>query len=188
LAAICRILDNNELLSRIVDFEIGSEALSMENCIWRLTIKQENGYDCEDEVEFIASHFYVLDDSELARLSNCNVESTVDLLERILSSRCLRLQSGTVCRTKTVWLNLFHRVEENIRIFMIMWIADFLTSSGISQFLASISIEDVNTNIWESVCGRLRCELPNSNLHDNRFGTLVFRYQGEMNSKESSCI
>jgi hypothetical protein len=100
-------------------------------------------------------------------------ELSVDILERILSSGnlCLEDEDSLVEFISSLghdFSNLYRYVE-----------CRFLSLKGINDFLACVSFEELNFYIWESICGRLRCEVENRNLNVKRFrsrNVSVFRY------------
>jgi hypothetical protein len=113
----------------------------------------------EEELNFIASHFYMFGASDLERLKGRGV----GVLERILSSPNLVLKDEDSLVEFIASLGeecsfLYHYVE-----------FQFLTAKGIEQFLSSFSLEDIDSFLWQSICRRLRREVPNVGLKNKRF-------------------
>jgi hypothetical protein len=157
---ICRSLDNDELLNMIFEIELGDKDPSFFNCVSDLKFLEENGGDMENKVQFIASHFCELDESELERLKDLSV----DTLERILTSPNLCL------RDEDTLLEFISSLGEKYSTLYGCVECEFLTLSGINEFVYKISgEEEINLRIWNSICRRLQCDLSNRNLVGNRF-------------------
>jgi hypothetical protein len=159
LEILFRNLGNDELLNRIVDFEIGPGCVTVDNCLSRLAIRVRNKCNCEDELRFVSSHFWQLNSSHLERLK----ESKVDVLERIVSSEnlCLRDEDSLVEFISSLGKeceNLYNYVE-----------LQFLSFNGIQRFLQCFSPENINRCVWESICRRLQYKLLDCKLDSKRF-------------------
>jgi hypothetical protein len=164
-------LNNCEMLNKLDKFQYGDEDLSVCNCIERLKWKENRG-NCDAELEFIASHFYMFDSSELEQLKSFGV----NLLESILSSENLLLKDEDslvdfISSLGGEFSTLYNYVH-----------CRFLTLTGINKFISSISSEEINSCIWGSVCRRLQYEVCDWNLHDKRFAEMrigeAFPFEG----------
>ena len=60
LLKLSQDLENEELYSLLIDFNLSSEPISVSNCISRLHMRSGLGMKCEEEISFIASHFFEL--------------------------------------------------------------------------------------------------------------------------------
>jgi hypothetical protein len=169
LRKLALLLDNDELGSRTIGFELAKEVSTVSNCVSRLRMKAESNCDFEDELEFIASHFYEIESCELEKLK----ELSADILELVLSSGnlCLNDEDSLVEFISSLGSegsHLYPYVE-----------CRFLSLKGIDTFLSCVSFGEVNSSIWESICRRLRCEVENRDLNVKRFrsgSVAVFRY------------
>jgi hypothetical protein len=163
---LAQVLENEELISRILSFELRKESITISNCCSRLRIKIDAKCDFEEEVEFIASHFHEFDSCELDKLK----ELDVGVLEHILGSDnlCLEDEDSLVEFISSLgeeYSNLYNFVE-----------CRFLSVEGIDKFLSLNSFEQVNFCVWESICRRLRLEIVDQNLSEKRFRYKNFPY------------
>jgi hypothetical protein len=120
-------------------------------------VKSRLELDRSDELEFIASHFYEVDQSSFEDFS-------IEWLEEILMDDSLRMESED-------WLldylishgSLGHRLLCHVRY-------EQLSVSGICKFLSNISVSDITFQLWDNVCYRFRHRiLPEStNSYRNR--------------------
>jgi hypothetical protein len=159
------VLDNDEILNRLIEFELGKE-LSNSNCIRRLKQKEESKCKFGDELEFIASRFYEFESSELEVLRGFSVE----ILAKVLSSEnlCLKDEDSFVEFISSLgeeYASLYDYVEFR-----------FLSVKGIDQFLGSFSLEGMNERVWDSICRRLRYQISGLTLNEERFGSQRFEY------------
>jgi hypothetical protein len=166
LKSLFVILDNEEVLNQIMEFEVGNEEIGIDNCLLRLKCKEECNFDCEEEIEFIASNFYRFNSLHLETLKKFRVE----ILERILNSAnlCLKDEDSLVEFVSSLseeFSTLYDYVEVR-----------FLSPKGIDLFVSSVSLENINICCWKSICDRLRCELLNRHLEGKRFGASNFAY------------
>jgi hypothetical protein len=155
---LSRILENEELLGRI-SFELGEESITICNCCSRLKVKTDGRYDIEEEVEFIACHFYEFESRELDKLKELNI----DVLERIFGcdNLCLEDEESLVEFISSLgeeYSSLYGFIE-----------CRFLSVEGIDKFLSLISFEELDLRLWESICRRLRLEILDRNHGDKRF-------------------
>jgi hypothetical protein len=98
----------------------------------------------EEEIEFVASHFY-----ELEGQSDFLVGIDLPTIERVLDSRMLRLTDedsllAFVCNHFCDPRPLLGYVQ-----------SEYLSVSGISRFLEHISVDNLDSHIWSSLCRRL---------------------------------
>jgi hypothetical protein len=164
LMRIGNIIDNEELVTKCIEQEHGKENLSISNCIRRITIKEEFGHEIEEEMKFIAKHFYEFQNKEeLKTLSN-------EILEGILSSEslCLLDEDSLVEFISSLgheYLNLYRYVE-----------CRYLSKSGIEMFVSGIDESRIDAELWGSICRRLQCEVSFQKLSEPRFKVKSFHY------------
>jgi hypothetical protein len=164
VSMIGEILENEELLGLVVEFKDSLEAISVSNCISRLKAKERYGVKVEEELKFVASHFYEIDENELKDLK-------IDLLEAIVSHSDLRLSD------EDSFLNFIWSLGEEYSAFLGYVECRFLSVSGIDKFVCKVSEEniDIDSRIWNSICRRLQCEIVDREVNCNRFAGAVFR-------------
>jgi hypothetical protein len=164
---VFRILENEELQKEIDDFEFGKGEVDINNCISRLENKVRNKCNIDEELNFIASHFYMFNSRELERLKNNKIE----VLERILSSENLLLKDEDslvefISSLGEEYSELYDYVE-----------FEFLSVKGIETFLSCFSLESIDSILWESIFRRLRYEVCNCKSWNKRFTSKdVFPY------------
>jgi hypothetical protein len=129
-------------------------------------LKERGGLNCNDEIDFIASHFHMFDSSGLESLKSVNVST----IESILSSQNLLLEDEDslvefISSLGEEFSTLYNYVE-----------CRFLTLNGINKLIKLISkeFEGLNCCVWDSICRRLQCEICNWNLDDERFSKHEF--------------
>ena len=96
LEACARELENDELLGRIISFQLDPENVSMANVVDRIRIKREFHGDCQSELDFVASHFFEVGLDVLRCLS-------VSDLELVLTNPLLKLESELRCDCVARW-------------------------------------------------------------------------------------
>jgi hypothetical protein len=75
LGTIARKVHNKELLNKCVEYGIEKEKMTLVDCIDRVKVREEFEYSIEEEIEFIASHFYALNTDKLRDLKPETIES-----------------------------------------------------------------------------------------------------------------
>jgi hypothetical protein len=149
LLSIAESIENRELLGRIRSFEMSfSEPLSIDNCWSILNKKNKYEVECEEELDFISSNFYEMKTEDLKN-------QELEILERILSRNCLRLESEDelvelINELGIGFESLYNFVE-----------CKYLTKKGIEDFINLLENERIqmNNEIWTSICNRLRCDI-----------------------------
>jgi hypothetical protein len=172
LQCVFEILDNEEVICRLIEFQECKEDFTISNCIARIKLKRGNMRSFENELEFIASNFHQFDLSELEKLK----EFDVDILEEILSSQNLLLKD------EDSLVEFISSLGEEFTVLYDYVVFRFLTSKGITQFLSSFSIEGINSCLWNSISSRLSCEICDWDLDDKRF----IGYNSECSSKRKT--
>jgi hypothetical protein len=156
LRGIGYTIENEEILSKCVEYELGKEDISVSNCISKIETKEEFGCEIEEELTFIAKHFYELDLSKLTTLSHETVEVIVSHNDLCLEDEesLLKFLSGL----GSEYSNLYGYVE-----------CRYLSLSGIEEFLCEIDETAMDQRVWGSICRRLRCELSDRKRSEPRF-------------------
>jgi hypothetical protein len=152
---IASALENEELLRKCAEFVEKGE-LSVENCVNRLKTKEEFGCPLDEELEFVAKHFYEVDTEELRELKQETIESIVSHEELCLEDEESLLEF--VGSLGEDYSSLYGYVE-----------CRFLSLEGIETFLGRVDGAAINQRVWSSVCRRLRCELSGRELYEPRF-------------------
>jgi hypothetical protein len=144
LLEIVEWLCNSEVVSKLIEFKIGAEPLRISNVIDRLLLKSKNFQDISIEIEFISSRFSCFDIESFGRLDSSH-------FERIVSSTSLRIDSE----------DLFEEMILSLGFIECLGYVDcrYLSPSGIDRLLNSISLSSMNSQIWDSICARLRCNI-----------------------------
>jgi hypothetical protein len=143
---VCENLENDELLRALLMDDLG---LSVSTVTGRLLqLKATNG-DCEREIEFTASHFAEMSDSDIALIG-----SDICLLSAIVSNGSLIIQDEDwlVCllsgfsQVQPAYFSLFGDVR-----------FEYVSESVIGDFIKLItkSFDYFSFSIWERLCDRL---------------------------------
>jgi hypothetical protein len=148
LERLGKMIDNEELIRKVVDYGIGKESLSVSNCIENIRLKEEFGCEVEEELKFIAEHFYEVNQDEVKTLRNSTVEAIVSHENLCLEDEESLLEFISSLGEEE--LNLYGYVE-----------CRYLSLEGIEKFVEGMNEEMIDGRIWRSICGRLRCELSN---------------------------
>ena len=165
LKSISYLLENLEVYSAVVGFELRKEAVSVENVLRRLETKVHYCLDCSEEISFFASHFYEFDADSVSSLDVCD-------LERILCASELKLKDENSLVDMIV--HLCERDEEYHTLFRYVQI-EYVDLSHLNIFLEHVYPDRVDSYIWERICDCLRgqfcsdCKPLPHRLHDSRF-------------------
>jgi hypothetical protein len=156
LRRLGKVLDNEELVKKCVEHELWKEGISVSNCIDKVETKEEFGCEIEEEMKFIAKHFYEVDKAELKRLKK-------ETLEAILSDEDLCLEDEEslvefIASLGEEYSTLYEYVE-----------CRFLSLEGIERFLEGIDEKSINGGVWGSICRRLRCGASDQGPYGFRF-------------------
>jgi hypothetical protein len=133
-------MGNNELDSVLFAFKLGRTVLNKSNVISRFIQKFSRRAPFEEELTLIASHFY-----ELGSIESFSVEQ----LEIILQNEYLKLESED-------WLLHFIRSLGSDYHILLRYIrCEFPACESMPLYVESISLGDVDSILWFSVCRRL---------------------------------
>ena len=145
LEACARELENGELLSRIIDFQLAGD-VSMSNVVDRIRIKNEFRGDCKGELDFLASHFVKAELDVLKHLS-------LSELEQVLTNPQLRLESEDQLYDAIV--SLAGENGDEVLALLRHVQCEFLNESKLDEFLDRI-FPDLVVTVWGSLCSCLR--------------------------------
>jgi hypothetical protein len=153
---IAKVLGNRELCTKLISIQVGDVSLSLSNVLERLELLKF--FECcySNEIEYLASNFYQLDP---------NIFQSIDFddLELILSNNSLQLlDEDSLLNFILNHESTFHSLLRYVR-------SEYLSVSGINLFLNSISLDDVTSDIWISLCHRLRSSNSISPYPTSRF-------------------
>jgi hypothetical protein len=84
LQRIGKILENDELVSKCVEHELGKRDISVSNWNGKIETKEEFGCEIGRKLDSVASHFYEIDTSELRGLNTETLQPSVDFLRTYL--------------------------------------------------------------------------------------------------------
>ena len=147
LEACARELENDELLGRIVSFQLDPENVSMANVVDRIRIKREFHGDCQSELDFVASHFFEVELDVLRCLS-------VSDLELVLTNPLLRLESEDQLYDAIVSL-AGERGDGVVALLRHVEFA-FLSESKLGEFLDRVFPDLIDVSVWGSLCECVR--------------------------------
>jgi hypothetical protein len=133
-------LKSDELGRLLFDFAFGGD-LNQRNAVSRLLLKSNRFLPIDEEVEFIA--FRLEEIEGLGRLPP-------SLLEIVLESSSLRIESEDWL-LDLIW-GLGNEYESLIRCIR----CEFLSRRGIEKFIEAITLDRIDSVLWNSVCCRLR--------------------------------
>ncbi|OHT08080.1 hypothetical protein TRFO_23523 [Tritrichomonas foetus] len=119
--------------------------LTIDNVFDVLTIKKMNKVSYNDEISFLASHFFEIDEKKVAELSYDDINS-------ILVHPNLRTQSedslfdfvNELATQNSHYFGLFENIE-----------FCYLSNSKIRVFLDNSNVENMNSGVWKAISKRL---------------------------------
>jgi hypothetical protein len=164
LLDICGSIVNRELSEVLIDFWIGDAKMSKSNVIERLLMKRLHSTSISSEIDFIASHLSDFDSSVLKVLDS-------EVMDEIISSSSIRIENEDFLLDLIVslgHLNLLCRIQ-----------CAFLSVSGIDRLLGCVSLSSINSELWTSLCDRLRCSVEVRRVNLRRYDwSRLFEYEG----------
>jgi hypothetical protein len=145
---LCCQLKNDELSEEFSKRFLANKDIELTNCIERYRIKREMNIDYSCELEFIASHFHMIDKTSRDELRKTEVD-------KILQEASLELETEDwLVSYLIVRGSDFHELFRHVRF-------EHLSVSGIDEFLRHFSYSNVDEDIWVSLCRRLRHRIVN---------------------------
>lgn len=123
LCKISKELDNDELNAALLHLTGDDESISLENCLIRLRTKMDLGIDVTTELNFIAAHFYEIDNDDLSELSfdeldavlsrsSLTIKGENELLDFIFS--LLPTDSNYMRLVNIIWMRSTSRSSSNV--------------------------------------------------------------------------
>jgi hypothetical protein len=154
--ALAKCLGNQELSEQLMEFARKPEELGLSNVSERLSVAESLGVYRLPEIEYLASHFYEVDVNVLKTLSH-------SCLREVCRSDKLQLES------EDSLLNSILELGRDYFGFLDSVRSEYLSVSGIDRLLNTISIEDVERELWSSLCRRLRLSVKPESIPESRF-------------------
>jgi hypothetical protein len=157
---IGKSLGNRELCDCLMEFTGTFGEVNMSNVLDRLSLSHFLDVASLSEIVHLASHFYGVDETILRRLDR-------DDLKAVLRSDQLRI------RTEDSLLDfVLGYAGDSVDLFGCVR-CDHLSVSGIARPLSAICFGDIDDNLWDSLCRRLRSFVQRSDIGQPRpVGTL----------------
>ena len=155
LEACARELENDELLSRILSFQLDGD-ISLSNVVDRIRIKSESHSDYTSELDFIASHFSEVGFDVLQSLR-------VGDLELVLANPLLKLESEDKLYD-TIML-LVRENGDDYTVLLRCVEVTYLSESKVKEFLDRIFPDMVDASVWASFS---ECVCRFCGLHANK--------------------
>ncbi|KAK8870689.1 hypothetical protein M9Y10_008576 [Tritrichomonas musculus] len=149
IAEIIEILDNDSIETN----EIGCQAKITMNNVFHLIKKHEqyclfNSKALQDEIDFISSHFFLLDESQEEELKNIKINT----LEIIIKNHKLQLKS------EDQLISIINKLYSNNSKYSFLYeYVDFsnVTVNKITEFLKIYNIDDLTHDSWKNLSLRL---------------------------------
>jgi hypothetical protein len=153
LARIAKSLGNCELSESLMAMKREEGELSSTTAFDRLSTASFLEVSGREEIEYLASHFFEIGRDELKSLS-------FEDLGKVVRSENLRLSSEDSLLDFLIWLG-----GESLNLLGCLR-SEYLSVRGIDQLLTILSPEELGTELWTSLCRRLRLPL-DSSVTDN---------------------
>jgi hypothetical protein len=160
---IAKSFGNSELCETLALFRTDGEEVNSSNVVERLSLREFLEVSIAAELDYLSSHFYEIDVNVVKQVSH-------EDLNKILRSAQLRISS-----------------EDSLLDFILDLGADYfdllgglhceyLSQSGMSRLLDSISRSEINDELWGSLCRRLLLFPSSEQLPDSRFHVKDFAF------------
>ena len=147
--SIAQELENRSLCGNILN--LTGKELTVETCVDRLKEMSSYGVACDEELEFIAAHFYEIEREKLKEID-------LDLLNEILFSDSLVLESEDALYEFVA--DLFRTNEDNqdayFRLFSALWF-ECLSVENVKSFceICGHFLHEMDSMMWEHLSMRL---------------------------------
>ena len=146
LEACARELDNDELLGGIIDFRLDDD-LSISNVVDRIRIKHELHKEFQEELDFLALHFFEMASDSLNKLSSSD-------LELVLANPLLTLASED--RLYDTIVSLADEKGDDFLILLRNVQFGYLSQSKLEEFLDRVFPNLVDASLWCGLCELVR--------------------------------
>jgi hypothetical protein len=160
---IAKIFGNSELCDTLTQFRTEGEAVNSSNVIERLSLREFLAVSVTDELEYLSSHFYEIDVNTLKAVSHGD-------LNKILRSDQLR-----ICSEDSLLEFILDVGCDSLDLLGSLH-CEYLSQSGMSRLLASISRWEIEDELWASLCRRLLLIVPSGQLPESRFHANAFPF------------
>jgi hypothetical protein len=178
--SVAKNLENPELCEALKGFRCDEEELSSSNVLDRLMLSRFLGVSSDDEIEYLAVHFEGIEHNILGQLNH-------NELRDVLRSDQLRLSA-----------------EDRLLDFLLDFGTDYfdllgclhteyLTQGGLRRLLETISQDQLDDDLWASLCRRLLLSggadtVPESRFHVKEFPFEHWRpFEGIVSHLTSEC-
>ena len=115
--------------------------------------------DLENDIEYIAEHFYELNETERRIIQKYDYE----IIEKILSHSKIQIE------TENDFIQFINELYlSDVKYSKLYSYVYFMNVSSemMKEFIKILDFDDISKEIWESVCYRLTCEIKNEELSD----------------------
>ena len=168
---LCALEFQNEEVLSYIGKQHENRMANVAEAIKRIHLKKEFHQRYDQELDFIASHFYELKFDAISKLS-------VDDMELILQNDALKL--GTEEQLLDIILELQSKVSESYSVLFRYIQFQYLEGEKLQKFLDSVYPDLVDVSLWRSICGCLERIAKARDLDDlvlsNRYMSDLFTY------------
>jgi hypothetical protein len=153
---VVECLGNQELIEQLMEFARPTGELTLSNVRERLSLADALDAPRFPEIEYLASHIYEVDINVLKSLSH-------SCLREVFGSDKLQLESEDSLLNSILGLGRgYFDFLGNVR-------SEYLSVSGIDRLLTSISIDEIDGEVWSGLCRRLRLSVKPQSILESRF-------------------
>ena len=179
---IMKILGNpNETLKFSLDIK---GEISFNNVISRMIYKNEMDLNYNDEISFIANNFEVMINNHYKELMSFDPA----IIEQIIASQNLKIKNEDSLFDFII--DLYQRSKKYSYLFQYVTFFN-VSQSSIEKFVNTFKIQDLDMQIWDQVCSRLKCKVSENSNFFNRYASekrpiikyLTDKYGGNIHSK-----
>jgi hypothetical protein len=153
---ISKSLGNRELCETLKEFANEVDEMNSSNVVERFLLCEFLDICGYEEFDYLCSHLFEIDRNIFRKLKHSELKKIVQSNElRIFSEDWLL---DLILELGTDYFDLLGCVH-----------TEYLSQGGISRLLESISREQIDDNLWESLCRRLLLCCPSPQLPESRF-------------------
>jgi hypothetical protein len=161
VTAVAKGLRNREMFETLIEFKFSHLEKNVANVLLRV-LKGKFFDSCSSEdIEYLASHYYEIDESLLKSLD-------MEELRRIVSSPSLRVKD------EDSFLGFMLHLFPSDSRFLGYVRSEYLSPEGIDRLLNAVSSDNIDRSIWASICRRLRFPVSVTSLPASRFAGCRF--------------
>jgi hypothetical protein len=156
VALVVKILGNQELCESLIGMKGDVGELNCSNVCERLLMAQSLDASPANEIEYLASHFWEMDQNVLKSLSD-------SLLLAVFQSEKLR-----ICSEDSLLDFILGLADDHLHLLGFIR-TEYLSLWGIDRLLNSVCVDNLDESLWVSLCCRLRLSVWASPL-PSRYG------------------